>query len=259
MPLAGLPEHLPLPTRYLSQRGMRSSHTKQVAGGGSSYAVGYVYDVNRGLPVVLVDEVSGANPPPRRTYVWGAAGLAYAVAGTGAGTPVAYHADGLGSVRALTDAGGQVVQIYRSDEFGVPAQEAGTQSQRFQWAGEERDENGFVFLRARHFLPDLGRFLQRDPLAGSLAGPQSLNRYAYVQNNSATFVDPSGLVRIELRYRHLQEPAVRPLPVYHAYIIVTDSAGGGSQMVYSVLVGQTANGWRLRQIRSSPAKCSVTH
>ena len=40
------------------------------------------------------------------------------------------------------------------------------------------------------------RFAQPDPYDGSynLADPQSLNRYAYVQNDGVNFTDPSGLL-----------------------------------------------------------------
>jgi hypothetical protein len=52
-------------------------------------------------------------------------------------------------VRALTDAGGAVVQTYRTDEFGVPTLVEGTSAQPFQYTGEQRDqETGLVYLRA---------------------------------------------------------------------------------------------------------------
>ena len=52
--------------------------------------------------------------------------------------------------------------------------------------------DGTLYLRARHYSPALGRFLQRDSYGGTLGRPQSLNRYAYTENNPATLTDPSG-------------------------------------------------------------------
>jgi YD repeat-containing protein len=72
----------------------------------------YVYDVG-GLPTLLDDGT--------RKYIWGASGLAYTVDKSTAAVQV-YHADGLGSVRAITDSAGSVVQTYRTDEFGIPVQ-----------------------------------------------------------------------------------------------------------------------------------------
>jgi hypothetical protein len=42
-----------------------------------------------------------------------------------------------------------------------------------------------------------GRFMSPDPLGGSLANPQTLNRYAYVVNNPLRFTDPTGLYHCE--------------------------------------------------------------
>jgi hypothetical protein len=39
----------------------------------------------------------------------------------------------------------------------------------------------------------LARFASPDPLSGSVANPQSLNRYAYVQNSPTQLVDPTGM------------------------------------------------------------------
>ncbi|MBI4492852.1 MAG: hypothetical protein HY690_08685, partial [Chloroflexi bacterium] len=151
---------------------------------GANSTVTY-YDVNGSLPVVLDDGT--------RKYVWGL-GLAYAV--DNAGNVEVYHEDGLGSVRAITDASAQVVQTYQSDEFGVASltQVApGVQSQPFQYTGEPRDgETGFVNLRARLYDPATGRFLQRDPFPGFDTDPLSLNRYSYVANDPINATDPSG-------------------------------------------------------------------
>ncbi len=41
--------------------------------------------------------------------------------------------------------------------------------------------------------PKTGRFIGRDPVAGSTASPQSLNGYAYASNNPVMRSDPSGM------------------------------------------------------------------
>jgi uncharacterized protein RhaS with RHS repeats len=45
----------------------------------------------------------------------------------------------------------------------------------------------------RYYSNRLGRFLTPDPLAGSIANPQSLNRYGYVMNDPGNLIDPLGL------------------------------------------------------------------
>ncbi|MCC6179564.1 MAG: RHS repeat protein [Chloroflexi bacterium] len=141
-----------------------------------------LYDVNRGLPIVLED---GA-----RRYVWGR-GLAYVVEGTAA---LVYHTDGLGSVRAITDSARAVVQTYQSDEFGAPISALGSSAQPFGFTGEPTDgEAGLVYLRARRYDPQLGRFTSRDPASGHLSASMSLHRYAYVAQRPTVLTDPTGL------------------------------------------------------------------
>ena len=109
-----------------------------------------------------------------RKYVWGQ-GLAYAVGPNGVFE--VYHTDGLGSVRAITDANGQVIQTYQTDEFGVTTLTQGNSTQPFQYTGEQRDaEAGFLNLRARMYYPTIGRSLTRDTFLGSTGMPQVLDR-----------------------------------------------------------------------------------
>jgi len=52
------------------------------------------------------------------------------------------------------------------------------------------DRVGYVFYRARHYDPKLGRFLQPDPIG--FAGGDT-NLYSYVRNNPLNWTDPLGL------------------------------------------------------------------
>jgi RHS repeat-associated protein len=146
----------------------------------------YMYDVNTSLPVVLEDG--------HFTYFYGL-GLAYAVEQSSGAVRV-FHADGLGSVRAITNRDPQisVIETYQTDAFGNPTQTQGGVSQPFPITGQQRDAStGLYYLRARMYDPTTGRFLSRDPLAGVAAAPPTLNRFAYAGNNPVSSVDPSGL------------------------------------------------------------------
>ncbi|MCS7001192.1 MAG: RHS repeat-associated core domain-containing protein, partial [Candidatus Kapabacteria bacterium] len=57
----------------------------------------------------------------------------------------------------------------------------------------EAQSGGLVYLRARYYGPQWGRFLTRDPLMGQHTQPQTFNPYAYVTNNPINLIDPSGL------------------------------------------------------------------
>jgi len=103
-----------------------------------------------------------------------------------------YQTDRLGSVRALTNGSGAVSASYQTDEWGVPTVTTGGSAQPFGFTGEPRDGTGLTYLRSRYYDPDLGRFVTRDTWPGVASSPQTLNRYAYANNNPTTNTDPSG-------------------------------------------------------------------
>ncbi|HEY6007710.1 MAG TPA: RHS repeat-associated core domain-containing protein, partial [Geobacteraceae bacterium] len=143
-----------------------------------------------------------------KDYVWTGRDLLAEVQRTpngGSWTETTLHAgtDHLSSVRKLTDSTGHVVGNHIYYPFGKELTTS-QDTERIKWAGYERDlwnttstADDLDYLHARHYNPQLGRFLQIDPLAGSISRPQSLNRYAYVVGNPVNAVDPLGLTDYE--------------------------------------------------------------
>lgn len=101
--------------------------------------------------------------------------------------------DALGTTRRITDGAGAIEVSYQYEAFGKTTATSGTLGNDVRFTGERSDdEAGLIFLRARHYDPSVGRFLQRDrwPYDARVSG--DLNRYAYVRNDPANAVDPSG-------------------------------------------------------------------
>ena len=48
-------------------------------------------------------------------------------------------------------------------------------------------------MRTRYYNPEIKRFINQDTVLGSITNSQSLNRYAYVQGNPISLVDPFGM------------------------------------------------------------------
>ena len=104
-----------------------------------------------------------------------------------------YHVDGLGSVRALTNASGVVTDRYVYDAFGRMLSQTGTTANPFLFAGQQSDgSSGLYYMRARYYDPAAGRFYGQDPVGATLQYPVSLDRYLYAGDNPVDRIDPSG-------------------------------------------------------------------
>lgn len=105
-----------------------------------------------------------------------------------------YHADGVGSVRLLSDETEAVTDAYTYTAFGVLLEHAGTDIQPYRFTGEPFDPNiGFAYHRARWLDLAVGRFVSQDPFAGNILDPPSLHRYLYASVDPANMTDPLGL------------------------------------------------------------------
>jgi RHS repeat-associated protein len=101
-----------------------------------------------------------------------------------------FTTDALGSSVALTDNTGTVQTQYTYEPFGNTTVAGTTSTNSLQYTGRESDGTGLYYLRARYYSPRLQRFVSEDPI-GFEGGDANL--YAYVRNNPANLVDPSGL------------------------------------------------------------------
>ncbi|MHB9096029.1 MAG: RHS repeat-associated core domain-containing protein [Eubacteriales bacterium] len=116
--------------------------------------------------------------------------------------PLYYLYDGLGSVSQMVRPNGEVRDHYGYDEFGVPAPGAklsedgrNVNHNSFGYTGESWDEeDNLLYLRARYYQPDIGRFTTRDMFPGYTDTPLTMNKYAYVGNNPVNNIDPLGLI-----------------------------------------------------------------
>jgi len=133
-------------------------------------------------------------------YLYGPGGLPLSVQVTRAGITSTYHylTDALGSVAALVSEDGTPTVTYAYDPWGRVTAQGGTDSwlanrQPLRYRAYYQDaESGLYYLPARYYDPKTCRFLTPDPAASSAGDPQSLNRYAYCQDDPIALVDPTG-------------------------------------------------------------------
>jgi RHS repeat-associated protein len=100
--------------------------------------------------------------------------------------------DPLGSVRAVLDTSGSIIATRDYWPYGeVAAQSGGMTAIQFVGAlGYFTDTTNRVYIRARHYRPDLGRWVTRDPMA---PGEDEASPYEYAGGTPFVAVDPSGL------------------------------------------------------------------
>ena len=114
-----------------------------------------------------------------------------------------YHKNYLGSVVALTDGQGSMVERYEYDPYGKLAIYGANDSALahssvgniYYFTGREYDfESGLYHYRARSLHPGLGRFMQQDPMLYV----DAMGLYHYVGNMPTMMVDPNGQFGLEI-------------------------------------------------------------
>lgn len=145
------------------------------------------------------------------------------------GTPNAgarhyFHKDHLGSITAITDGSGNVLQRMAFDPWGARrtinssnvwqpttinhagilasyAKTAKPHTNRGYTGHEMLDEVGIIHMNGRIYDAYLARFLQADPFIQAPTLVASYNRYSYVMNNPMNAVDPSGYFSLSKAFK----------------------------------------------------------
>lgn len=167
--------------------------TKQIVQNGRTLTTSYFYDEE---DIILQVTDDGADTTTT-WYVHGP-GIDEPLAMIEDETPYFYHADDLGSIAALTDVDGQIVQRYSYNAFGMLTRVQNPEFKNsYAFTGREWDkELGLYYYRARYYDPMEGRFISQDPI-GFARG--DVNLYGYVENNPVNWVDPWGLFQFGTR------------------------------------------------------------
>ena len=98
-----------------------------------------------------------------------------------------------GDVIGLTDESGTVVNSYAYSPWGEIRTQTEGVTNPIKYAGEYYDDElDMLYLRARHYDPQTGRFISLDTEKGSIQNPMDMNRYVYCRNNPLKYVDPTG-------------------------------------------------------------------
>ncbi|MEO8388747.1 FG-GAP-like repeat-containing protein [Polaromonas sp.] len=134
----------------------------------------------------------GASSPIR---VLSARGVPFAQWGATTGDPSQYylHTDHQRSVFMTSSAKGQSLATFSYSPMGK-LQASPAALPRFLYTAKELDPySGIYWVNSRGYHPAYGRFLKPDSqLGGPLLRPDALNDNAYVLNNPASYLDPTG-------------------------------------------------------------------
>ena len=111
-----------------------------------------------------------------------------------------WHKDALGSVVAVSDRNGTVIEQMAYDAWGKRVRSNGmadyavdpTNGDRGFTGHEHLDEVQLVHMNGRVYDPLLGKFLSVDPVVGDPNDLQTYNRYSYVYNQPTRYADATG-------------------------------------------------------------------
>jgi len=90
-----------------------------------------------------------------------------------------HHSDQHGSVRATTGADGALLQAFDYRPYGAWIGAVADVTHDVGFAGHVHDDSGLIYMGARYFDPEMGRFISPDPIVPDPTFSQAYNVYAY--------------------------------------------------------------------------------
>jgi len=171
---------------------------KQVTSSGTTT---YVNDPGSGVRVEKLAGTGGLVQWKNYIYAAGKMVAVFFENNVGGGQTRYFHTDHLGSIVAITNEVGAILERLSYDAWGKRRYPNGTddptgaitsQVDRGFTGHEQLEEVGLVHMNGRVYDPDTGRFLSADPNIQDASDSQGFNRYSYVNNNPLAYTDPSG-------------------------------------------------------------------
>jgi RHS repeat-associated protein len=144
-----------------------------------------------------------------------------------------FHHDQLGSIAAISDEAGKVIERLAYDPWGKRRNTTGPSDVTDSLIGlatdrgftehEHLDEMGIIHMNGRLYDPLIARFMSADPFIQAPGNLQSYNRYAYVMNNPLNLTDPSGYFSFRQLFRgvvRIFAPVIAILPPKIASVLI---------------------------------------
>ncbi len=141
----------------------------------------FVWNTVPSVPQLIMDSSSA--------YIYAGGATPAEQVSLSAGTINYLVADSLGSVRGTVSSAGALTGTTGYDAWGNPQTTGGlTATTPFGFSGGYTDSDGLVYLLNRYYEPATGQFLSVDPQLS-----QTLQAYAYADDNPVSLSDPTGL------------------------------------------------------------------
>jgi RHS repeat-associated protein len=134
-----------------------------------------------------IADYDGSSGGLQNRYVYGTGLDEPLIQVSAGGTITYYHHDRMGSIVAVSNSSGVTTNVNKFGPYGEVTSLGGT---TFGYTAQRYDsELGLYYYKNRYYSPQIGRFLQTDPL-GLSAG---LNLYEYASSSPLVYSDPLGL------------------------------------------------------------------